>query len=1317
MNHPRRRTIGRPRCRRLLLATLATSLVTMGLGFVTATPAQAVPTAGLTGRWTFDEGTGPTSGDAAGGHTATLQGGAGWAAGVQGPSALAVNGTTAVADTGAAVIDTTKSFSVSSWVKLNNVNGFQTVVSQDGNQVSNFFLGLRGDTGKFAFVRLPSDAGQGAPAFPSSSISPVAGQWYQLTGVYDSVRKTLALYVNGGLAATTAAPTAWAAGGDLVVGRGKYGGAPVDFVNGTIDDVHTFNVALTPSDVAELAASGLWRLDEGAGTVAHDDSPNGDNGTLNGGASWTKGVVGTSAVQFDGASGAVDVAQPVVDTSKSFTVSAWARVDAADGFRTFASVDGANVSGFFLQRRGDGRWAFTRLASDSTAAAASTAESTATATVGSWTQLVGVYDAAANTITLYVNGQRQSTVAYTGGWQATGSFVLGRGQFGGPGDWFAGAVDDVRVLPYAVDAATAQNLATSGLWHFDEGSGNTTADAGPAADTGTLRGATWTTGVANSGLAFNGNADVNMGNAAALDLDTGSATVSAWFRTTSTAIQPIAGKGLAAAADNGYRIGTSGGAVTARLGGGANRLDITTAARTFADGNWHDAALVVDRAAHRATLYVDGSAQTITAAAGSCGIVTGAALDITACTAATASAAADFTVGSTAGGTPRFTGAIDEVSVQRAALSAAQIAVAAGAGTLNVNASDQRTSTHSTEYGGILEDISHSVEGGVYAELVRNRSFNGDYQGGSGAGNGPVPYWNLTTRGGAAGAFAVDSRTALNTALSESLKVTTTVFPGGSEVDVNNVGFYGIKVSPSTTYTGSLWAKADAGFQGKMVVSLRKTNGAVITSRTLSVPTTGWKQYPYTLQTSAAVGTSTDNYVTVAFVSNCSTALCARLAARRSAWLSTVSLFPPTYKNRKNGLRVDLMTELANMHLGLLRVPGGNALEGNTFDTRFQWEKTIGPIQNRPGHEDTAWGYWSTDGMGILEYLQMAEDIGAQPLLAVNAGYALNGTHIPEDQYGAYVQSALNEIQYAIGGPTTTWGARRVADGHPAPFKLTYVEIGNEDFFDSSGSYEWRFADMYDAIKAAYPQLQLIATTPVASRTPDIIDEHYYASPQSFVDMATKYDTYNRSGPRILVGEYGAQEGSPTGDLNSAVGEAAFLTGIERNSDIVMGGMYAPMFVNENQSNWPTNLIGLNAATSYGSPSYWVQTMFANNTGQKVLGSQLSAGSPIKQVVTGTFTSGSSTVYVKLVNPTSSLQSVKLTLANMPVASSYVQTILTGAPADRNTLADPDNVVPVTTTRTGLTNGSRIVVPANSVLTLKITGGGGVQPFVAKPTT
>jgi alpha-L-arabinofuranosidase len=789
-----------------------------------------------------------------------------------------------------------------------------------------------------------------------------------------------------------------------------------------------------------------------------------------------------------------------------------------------------------------------------------------------------------------------------------------------------------------------------------------------------------------------------MGDSPALNIGAGSASLSAWFRTTGSG--PIVSKG---ASDSGYRLAIDGGRVRARIGGGADRVEVATTSAGLADGAWHNATVVLDRAAQRLVLYVDGEPAPIAAAAGSCGAPVGStALDVTSCAGASGDSAQPFTVGSASGASPHLTGAVDEVELVRFALSAAQVAELAGFNRLAIDAGDIRAATHSTQYGAFLEDISHSGDGGLYAELVRNRTFKEAFQG-PGQG-GPVPYWSLSSAGGADGSFAVDTTQPLNAAIDRSLRIHVASLPAGGRIAAANVGYYGVGVAPSTTYRGSLWAKATAGWTGRARVSLEKTDGTVLASKALGAIGPDWARLHYTLRTPAGIATSADNRVVVSLERGCSGRRCQPLAGQ-DVWLSVVSLFPPTYKNRANGLRRDLMQKIAAMHPGFFRVPGGNYLEGNTLDTRFDWKKTIGPISQRPGHQNTAWGYWSTDGLGLLEYLRMAEDVGAQPLLAVFAGYTLNGTHVPEADFEPYVQDALDEIEYAIGDRSTTWGARRAADGHPKPFDLHYVEVGNEDFFDASGSYEWRFARIYDAIKERYPQLAVVATTPVTSRRPDVIDDHYYNPPSWFAANADRYDRADRSGPRVLVGEYGALDGSPTGTLRAAVGEAAFLTGLERNSDIVIGSTYAPIIVNENAPNWPTNLFGIDATRSYGSPSYWVQRMFATNLGRNVVGSTLSGAQGLRQVVTRTRAHGATTFYVKLVNPTALQHTARLSFTGIGhIDPTGTLTVLTGDPAARNTLDAPKAIAPVTREISGLGTSSKLVLAPSSVTVLRVTG-------------
>ncbi len=437
----------------------------------------------------------------------------------------------------------------------------------------------------------------------------------------------------------------------------------------------------------------------------------------------------------------------------------------------------------------------------------------------------------------------------------------------------------------------------------------------------------------------------------------------------------------------------------------------------------------------------------------------------------------------------------------------------------------------------------------------------------------------------------VPDSAAPNAALTRCLRLDIASAGLGRRVGVANDGYWGIPVRPNTTYRASFYAKANPAFMGPLTAGIEGSDGATAaaTART-SVLTADWKRYTVTLRTGSVAPSTAGRFV---------------LSAEHSGtvWLSQVSLMPPTFHDRPNGSRVDLMQKMADMQPSFLRMPGGNYLEGNTIAERFEWKDTIGPIEQRPGHQGP-WGYRSTDGMGLLEMLEWCEDLKMQPVLAVFAGFALNHERAaPGPALTPFVQDALDEIEYVAGDASTTWGARRIKDGHPAPFPLTYVEIGNEDFFDNSGSYSGRYAQFYDAIKAKYPRLQLIATASVKNHKMDVLDDHFYRSAAAMARDAGHYDKADRSGPKIFVGEWASTEGSPTPTMQAALGDAAWMTGMERNSDIVVLESYAPLLVNVNPGarQWGTNLIGYDALSSFGSPSYFVQKMFGTNRGDVVL--------------------------------------------------------------------------------------------------------------------
>jgi alpha-L-arabinofuranosidase len=387
-----------------------------------------------------------------------------------------------------------------------------------------------------------------------------------------------------------------------------------------------------------------------------------------------------------------------------------------------------------------------------------------------------------------------------------------------------------------------------------------------------------------------------------------------------------------------------------------------------------------------------------------------------------------------------------------------------------------------------------------------------------------------------------------------------------------------------------------------------------------------------------------------------------------------------------------------------LRFPGGNYLEGEHIPERFDWKKTIGPLVDRPTHP-SPWRYISSDGMGLLEFLEWCEDLNMQPVLAVYAGYSLAQEHVsPGPDLGQYVQDALDEIEYLTGSSDTRWGALRVKDGHPQPFKLTYVEIGNEDEFDRSGSYDGRYAQFYKAIKAKYPDLQLIATAAVKSVRPDVIDDHYYRRATEFFHDTAHYDKTDRNGPKIFVGEWATREGTPTPNFGAALGDAAWLTGLERNSDIVVMSCYAPLFVNVNPGGmqWESDLIGYDALHSYGSPSYYAQVMFANHVGDETLASELENGGS-KLFYSVTRDSEKKRIFLKLVNASSAPQPIDLNFAGANLArSAKLWTLSARSTQATNTIDTPENIVPKESTLHNVSTEQHYAMPAYSIQVLEL---------------
>jgi alpha-N-arabinofuranosidase len=567
-----------------------------------------------------------------------------------------------------------------------------------------------------------------------------------------------------------------------------------------------------------------------------------------------------------------------------------------------------------------------------------------------------------------------------------------------------------------------------------------------------------------------------------------------------------------------------------------------------------------------------------------------------------------------------------------------------------------------TLYGLMTEEINHSYEGGLYAQLISNNTFRGNWMG--------VESWGEVLHGNAKASFAIDKTEGPSAALPTSLKISVDAASPGNEAGVNNVGFWGIAVRPHTVYRGSLYAKQD-GDMGLLSVRLVSDNsGATLAETQVELAASGWSRYEFRLTTGTAVA-STANHVEFT------------VAHAGTLHLQLVSLFPPTFNDRPNGNRIDLMEKMAGMHPKFIRLPGGNYLEGDTMQDWYNWKNTIGPLVDRPGHM-APWTYWSTDHFGLLEFLDWTEDLKVEPVLAVYAGYALRHDYAkPGKELEPYVQSALDEVEYVTGDATTKWGAERVKDGHPAPFPLHYIEIGNEDQFDKSGSYDARFAQFARALRKKYPQYQLIATTPVkedADAAPDVIDDHYYKSPADMFALVGHYDDAPRTGPKIFVGEWATRSGSPTPNMGDALGDAAWMTSMERNSDLIVLSSYAPLLVNVSPGamQWPTDLIGYDGLTSYGSPSYYAQCLFSTHLGDGLASTTLT-GAAARFYTSATVSSKDHVLHLKLVNASNEPQPLAVELkglgAGAHVAKMYS---LHGASfQETNSITEPERIHPV----------------------------------------
>ena len=631
-------------------------------------------------------------------------------------------------------------------------------------------------------------------------------------------------------------------------------------------------------------------------------------------------------------------------------------------------------------------------------------------------------------------------------------------------------------------------------------------------------------------------------------------------------------------------------------------------------------------------------------------------------------------------------------------------AVMLHAQTLTLRLDKAETEVSPMLYGLMTEEINYSYEGGLYTQLVANPAFTDMFNPGRGRRGGrpnanapritPRPdRWQLSDT------VKVQVRQNRQDGINSAIPTSLVVNYDEAGLALVSEGFWGFPIRKNTTFKGSLYVRQPAARNNEaaaptplrsLTIALKSADGNTTYAETkVSGFTNAWKKIDYQLTIPATQADTKD--ARLFFIAD----------QAGSIELTRATLYAPSFKGRKNGLRVDLMEMMAEMHPKFLRFPGGNYLEGNNFANRFDWKQTIGNPDERPGHQ-SPWGYRSTDGLGLLEFCQWAEDVGGEPVVGVFAGYVLSGDHLDGDYIKPFIQDALDEIEYIMGDATTKWGAVRARDGHPEPFQLHYVEIGNEDFFDRSGSYPNRFKMFYDAIKARYPQLQIISTVGYdalkskAIPTPkvDVIDEHYYRNAFDMYRNAFQYDRYDRNGPKIFCGEWATREGSPTTNMNAALGDAAWMSCMERNSDICIMSCYAPLFVNVEPGGmqWQSDLIGYDVLNSYGSPSYWAQVMFGKYLGDRIVPVE-ATGIP-KQTLdrndeanavfyTATKDAKTGKTFLKLVNAVGNAQklTVKLEGAKKVKTKAKKIELKSARPEDTNSIDNPRNIVPQESTQ------------------------------------
>lgn len=628
------------------------------------------------------------------------------------------------------------------------------------------------------------------------------------------------------------------------------------------------------------------------------------------------------------------------------------------------------------------------------------------------------------------------------------------------------------------------------------------------------------------------------------------------------------------------------------------------------------------------------------------------------------------------------------------------LCVSAQSHMMEVNTKKLGAPVQPTMYGLFFEDINYAADGGLYGELVKNRSFEfPDHLMG----------WE------AFGDFEIEDDGPFERC-PHYLKLR---YPGHKErrSGISNNGYFGIGLHKGEDYRFSVWARAPKG-DAKIVVQFidRATmeENQQFTSDTVKIPSKDWKKYEIIVKSPRTIAKGQ---------------LRIFLDGKNGVDLEHVSLFPVnTFKNRKNGMRRDLAQALADEHPGLLRFPGGCIVEGVDLKTRYQWKNTIGPVENRPLNENR-WeytfphrfypDYFQSYGLGFFEFFQLSEDIGAEPLPVLNVGMACQfqnyndeSAHVAIDELQPYIQDCLDLIEFANGPADSQWGKIRAEMGHPEPFNMKFIGVGNEQWDDL---YYKRLEPFVAAIKAKYPNIQIVGTSGPDSEgkmfdkgwdamkklKADLVDEHFYRNEDWFLGNEAgkarygefcgglRYEHYDRKGPKVFAGEY-ACHGKNKHKWNhyeASILEAAFMTDMERNADVVYMTAYAPLFAHVEGWQWRPDLIWYDNLRMFKSCSYYVQQMYAVNKGTNVLRMTMDkkpiAGQPGQDglFASSVFDKTTGEVIIKIINTSKQPQPVSVKLLGMKgTRTAETITLTHNGMDDENTLDNPELITPKNST-------------------------------------